>query len=27
MRHAGFKEIVAVHKDSKYGSIIFGSIK
>jgi hypothetical protein len=27
MRHAGFKELVAVHKDTKYGSLIFGSIR
>lgn len=27
MKHAGFKELVAIHKDSKYGSVIFGSIR
>jgi hypothetical protein len=27
MRHAGFKELVAIHKDSKYGSIILGSLR
>lgn len=27
MRHAGFKELVPVHKDSKYGSVIVGNMK
>ena len=27
MRHAGFKELVPIHKDSKYGRIIVGNIK
>lgn len=26
MRHAGFKELVPVHKDSKYGRVIVGNI-
>lgn len=27
MRHAGFKQLVAVHKDSKYGRIVLGNMK
>lgn len=27
MRHAGFKELVPIHKDSKYGRVVVGNIK
>ena len=27
MRHAGFKELVPIHKDSKYGRVIVGNMK
>ena len=27
MRHAGFKELVPIHKDSKYGTVIVGNMK
>ena len=27
MRHAGFKQLIPIHKDSKYGRIVLGNMK
>ena len=27
MRHAGFKQLIPIHKDSPYGSIMFGNLR